>query len=319
LKIHMVRNGESLFSLAEKYNVHPDALLSLNPQINSPEQLVPGIRVKIPIAPSPLEIPPAEYLDEYVVKQGDTLWKLSKAWNVPLKALIAVNPQLRNPNVLLDGEIVYIPKLTAEIHRVEIHKEPVQPFIQPMIPSVEPAVDEAFLHQKQESEQMEDDVHAALHEEVQIQGQGQTHDRYDLSAPHHTEELSYISSVGGANNVDPPEWGDLYTGYMTTAAKPYDKYAVDPRTNIPDYPEQERLSPDEYKPMKPRRQNEAKMPGQQLNKASSKAAQSPKTKAKDGKSKIKNSDTALSVQANQLSTKRASKPSKKRSKPWSKL
>nr|WP_281423158.1 LysM peptidoglycan-binding domain-containing protein [Paenibacillus oenotherae] len=49
-------------------------------------------------------------MHQHVVKQGDTLWKLSKAWGVPLSDMIKANPQLKNPNVLLTGEIVNIPK-----------------------------------------------------------------------------------------------------------------------------------------------------------------------------------------------------------------
>nr|WP_232231527.1 LysM peptidoglycan-binding domain-containing protein [Paenibacillus sp. HW567] len=44
------------------------------------------------------------------MKQGDTLWKLSKAWGVTLKDMIDANPQLKNPNVLMVGEVVNIPK-----------------------------------------------------------------------------------------------------------------------------------------------------------------------------------------------------------------
>ena len=51
-----------------------------------------------------------DIMHQYVVKQGDTLWKLSKAWGVPLADMIKANPQLKNPNVLMTGEIVNVPK-----------------------------------------------------------------------------------------------------------------------------------------------------------------------------------------------------------------
>lgn len=319
MKIHMVRKGETLLSLAEKFNVHPDALLSLNSQINNPEQLTPGMKVKIPLPPSPLELPPAEYLDEYVVRQGDTLWKLSKAWNVPLKALIAVNPQLRNPNVLLDGEIVYIPKLSAEINRVEIKiqpstQPPVQESIQPEIPFelFEPVIEEPPPRLTQEIEQVQED-NAAMHNNVQAGGNDPSHDRIDLSLPHHAEELSHISSVASETNIDPPQWGDLYTGYMTSAAKPFDKYGIDPRMNIPSIPDDEDASTDQYQQEKPRHGNEVKLSERQ----SSKASANPKAKAKTGKSKTKNRVAALSVKTNHSSTKRSSKSTQKKSKPWS--
>jgi LysM repeat protein len=321
LKIHMVRKGETLMSLAEKFNVHPDALLSLNSQINNPEQLVPGMKVKIPIPPSPLELPPAEFLDEYVVKQGDTLWKLSKAWNVPLKALITVNPQLRNPNVLLDGEIVYIPKLAAEINRVEIQVQPPKhSFLQPEIQfePKEAVILESLHRSTQEIEHVQEDY--MTKHDIAKTGVGEpNHDRIDLSLPHHVEELSHISSVASETNIDPPQWGDLYTGYMTSAAKPYDKYVIDPRMNIPEYPEAEGVSPDQYQREKPRHGDEAKLSDRQPGKASSKASVNPKGRTKAGKSKTRNAVVGLSVQTNHSSTKRSSKPTQKKNKPWTSL
>nr|WP_281378706.1 LysM peptidoglycan-binding domain-containing protein [Paenibacillus phyllosphaerae] len=59
-------------------------------------------------------------MHQHVVKQGDTLWKLSKAWGVPLSDMIKANPQLKNPNVLLTGEVVNVPKPGSPIVVPEI-------------------------------------------------------------------------------------------------------------------------------------------------------------------------------------------------------
>ncbi|MEC0213953.1 LysM peptidoglycan-binding domain-containing protein, partial [Paenibacillus ehimensis] len=110
MKIHIVKKGESLYGLSQKYGVELDKLIAANPQITDPNVIDVGQKVKIPHAPKPVAPPPTDYLYKHVVVQGDSLWKLGKAWGVPLADMIAANPQLKNPNVLMTGDVVYIPK-----------------------------------------------------------------------------------------------------------------------------------------------------------------------------------------------------------------
>ncbi|MCG7213145.1 LysM peptidoglycan-binding domain-containing protein [Paenibacillus mucilaginosus] len=113
MKIHIVKNGDSLYALSQKYNVELEKLIAANPQIADPNELTVGAKVKIPLSPKPAE-PPSDYLYKHVVSQGDTLWKLGKAWGIPLSDMVAANPHLKNPNVLMTGDVVYIPKLKPE-------------------------------------------------------------------------------------------------------------------------------------------------------------------------------------------------------------
>ena len=45
----------------------------------------------------------------YTVKKGDTLWGIAKRYGVTLSALIAANPQIKNPNLIYPGNQVNIP------------------------------------------------------------------------------------------------------------------------------------------------------------------------------------------------------------------
>jgi LysM repeat protein len=125
LKIHIVKKGDTLYDLAQKYHIGLDKLIASNPHIVNPDQIEVGMKVKIPASPVPMEPAEGTYKFKHVVKQGDTLWKLSKAWDVPLADLVAANPQLKNPNVLLTGETVYIPKSAPGV------KAPPGPVTQP--------------------------------------------------------------------------------------------------------------------------------------------------------------------------------------------
>lgn len=116
MKIHIVKQGDSLYALSQKYGVPLQKLIEANPQISNPNVLAVGDKVKIPTAP--VSVPEnSEVYYKHTVKQGDTLWKLSKAWGIPLKDMVEANPQLKNPNVLMLGEVVNIPKKYPIPHR----------------------------------------------------------------------------------------------------------------------------------------------------------------------------------------------------------
>lgn len=113
MKIHLVKKGETLFHIAKKYGIELQKLITFNSQLADPNQIDVGMKIKIPSSGSVTPPPSGAILHKHVVVQGDSLWKLAKAWNVPLKAVIDANPHLKNPNVLMTGDIVYIPNLHA--------------------------------------------------------------------------------------------------------------------------------------------------------------------------------------------------------------
>lgn len=53
--------------------------------------------------------PAPSYSGTYVVRKGDTLWGIAGRYGVALTDLIAVNPQIKNPNLIYPGETVVIP------------------------------------------------------------------------------------------------------------------------------------------------------------------------------------------------------------------
>ena len=52
---------------------------------------------------------PASSGTVYVVKRGDTLYAIATRHHLTLKALLAANPQITNPNVLKVGQRIVIP------------------------------------------------------------------------------------------------------------------------------------------------------------------------------------------------------------------
>ncbi|WP_018752373.1 LysM peptidoglycan-binding domain-containing protein [Paenibacillus sanguinis] len=123
MKIHIVKQGDTLFELSKKYNVPLQKLIEANPQLVNPDQLDIGDKVKIPAEAVPIAGEPGNVY-KHVVKQGDTLFKLSKAWGMPLQSLIAANPQLSDPNKLKIGEIVNIPSASGGSGGSAPHENP---------------------------------------------------------------------------------------------------------------------------------------------------------------------------------------------------
>jgi morphogenetic protein associated with SpoVID len=118
----MVKKGDTLFDLSKKYGISLEKLIESNAQLLDPSKLNVGDKVKIP-SKSVSVSEPEDIIHKHVVKQGDSLWKISKAWGVSLKDMIDANSHLKNPNALLVGEIVNVPRVTM---KEVINNEPVE-------------------------------------------------------------------------------------------------------------------------------------------------------------------------------------------------
>ena len=48
MKIHIVQKGETIWEISEKYGVDFETVKDVNPQISSPDMIMPGMKIKIP-------------------------------------------------------------------------------------------------------------------------------------------------------------------------------------------------------------------------------------------------------------------------------
>ncbi len=107
--LYTIRAGDTLFSLAQRYNTTVDAILRANPGID-PNNLRVGQVICIP-GTGPVPCPGGTL---YTIRAGDTLFSLAQRFNVTVDAVLRANPGI-DPNNLRIGQEICIPAATLEI------------------------------------------------------------------------------------------------------------------------------------------------------------------------------------------------------------
>lgn len=96
---YTVKPGDTMWRIAIKHGISLDELIAANPQITNPSFIVPGQTINIPDTGT----------QTYTVRPGDTMWDIATKHGVKLDDLIAVNPQITNPSLILPGQTINIP------------------------------------------------------------------------------------------------------------------------------------------------------------------------------------------------------------------
>lgn len=97
MTIYTVRQGDSLYAIANKYGISIDTLIYDN-QISSALTLVVGQVLFINVTSVP-----------YRVRQGDSLYKISRSYDVSVAEILRANPSITERSRLQPGQIITIP------------------------------------------------------------------------------------------------------------------------------------------------------------------------------------------------------------------
>lgn len=100
---YTVRAGDTLYTIAQRYNTTVQRLVSLN-SISNPNLIRVGQRLII--SPS-TSTPPPSTTQRYTVKSGDTLYSIARRHNTTVQRLVSDN-SLSNPNLIRVGQVLLI-------------------------------------------------------------------------------------------------------------------------------------------------------------------------------------------------------------------
>jgi LysM repeat protein len=109
---HTVQTGETLYSIAKKYNVKVDALQFLNDMKNNNIEIGQRLIVN-PNLPSADTKEPQPIPGYHVVRHGETLFSISKLYNISVNDLKAINT-LENNNIKIDQRLTVVPVKNTE-------------------------------------------------------------------------------------------------------------------------------------------------------------------------------------------------------------
>ncbi len=104
-EFYVIKNGDTLFSIAATFNTTPANLLRLNEGLDA-ENLIPGTRICVISGTfQPVTCPLGSL--PYNVNEGDTLRKIAENFGTDVPALIDANPEI-NPFNLIPGQRICI-------------------------------------------------------------------------------------------------------------------------------------------------------------------------------------------------------------------
>ncbi|MCX8001125.1 MAG: LysM peptidoglycan-binding domain-containing protein [Anoxybacillus mongoliensis] len=126
---YTIQSGETLSTIARKFNTTMTRLLELNPTITDMNRIYVGQVIKVPTtsttntttnqltsptpAPTTTQTPmptsTASASKSYIVQPGDTLSTIAKTFNTTVNDLLALNPSITNVDFIRVGQTINVP------------------------------------------------------------------------------------------------------------------------------------------------------------------------------------------------------------------
>ena len=106
---YIVMRGDTLKSLATRFGTSMDVLVNLNSDITNINIIYEGQRMVVPSGNGVPSTPPPASGNTYTVQRGDTLRKIADRLNTTVEAMLKVNPQIYNPNLIYVGQVINLP------------------------------------------------------------------------------------------------------------------------------------------------------------------------------------------------------------------
>lgn len=109
MRIHVVKPGESIYSISQQYRVSPQKIIADN-ELENPNQLVVGQTIVI-----------LEGTRRHVVSPGDSVYSIARQYELTVNEVLAANPQITNPAQLSVGQVIIIPPRNINFGPIEVN------------------------------------------------------------------------------------------------------------------------------------------------------------------------------------------------------
>jgi len=131
LKIHIVQKGDTLWEIAQKYDVDFDTLVQLNAHLASPEMIMPGMKIKIPTNAKTIKKDGKKFEEKIDKTKKEPAYKeeTKPQKQQPKKIEVPKMPKLHEEKAVtlpsLEGESEYFP--TTIFPEMPVEKEKKKP------------------------------------------------------------------------------------------------------------------------------------------------------------------------------------------------
>lgn len=119
MKIHVVSEGDTIYSISKTYSVPVNSIISVN-AIKPNRNLVIGEALVIP-----------GIKKEYTVKPGDSLWSISRKFDVSVDSIADLN-NIARPTDITPGQVIMIPEFSKNYGYIETNG-----YVKPSTPEAE--------------------------------------------------------------------------------------------------------------------------------------------------------------------------------------
>lgn len=112
MEIYVVKQGDTIYKIAQMFNVSAEKIIADN-ELTNPNNLVVGQTIVI--------LTNGANGTTHTVVSGDTLFSIAKQYGVSLSSLMQANPQITNPLNLQIGSIVTVPNVNQNKREIEVN------------------------------------------------------------------------------------------------------------------------------------------------------------------------------------------------------